>query len=489
MRDVRVADKWRHLSRAPGLTINRVLFEGIVGLGSNDLLFPRSRVHVLCGQNGVGKSTLLEAIHRAATGSINQSSSVRLAGGKIDIWVGMPEGKEVHGYARFDAEGNFVSGSDVLIQTVFIEPSNHTSTLRSRFLDDNVESLVEGHGYQPFNGETLKTVSELVGRKYSSCDVAEVDDIASSLGEIDDPWPYFKVVCGGAEYRSEHMGFGELALLGLYWHLQRISEPTLLLLEEPDAHIPPTSQRSVVALLVDRCLSTSSGALITGHSPVLIDSVPAEARILVGRVGDSFAMVANPSRAQLAPSVGVVGRGTVIVFVEDASAERIARVLLRDHLLAWERDVEFAVAGSESDIAAILSAVKRFAFKSVQIVGVFDGDVRDRLPAVLGKRNLLWGYTFLPGVEPPEAMLREIAEGSASELAAELGIEYRLIVTALASHQAADHHDWCAQVAKALGRSSGELIDALANLLSGSEKYRDQVADLRKAVAAAASLE
>src|SRR3569832_766553 len=122
VRDVRVADKWRHLSRAPGLTINRVLFEGIVGLGSNDLLFPRSRVHVLCGQNGVGKSTLLEAIHRAATGSINQSSSVRLAGGKIDIWVGMPEGKEVHGYARFDAEGHFVSGSDVLILTVFIDP-------------------------------------------------------------------------------------------------------------------------------------------------------------------------------------------------------------------------------------------------------------------------------------------------------------------------------------------------------------------------------
>jgi predicted ATPase len=62
--------------------------------------------------------------------------------------------------------------------------------------------------------------------------------------------PFFEVALGNDRYDSRTMGAGELAILFLWWSIDRASEDTLILIEEPETYLSPGSQQSFCAYLI-----------------------------------------------------------------------------------------------------------------------------------------------------------------------------------------------------------------------------------------------
>jgi hypothetical protein len=363
-----------------------------------------SRFTVVAGLNGAGKSKLLAAL------AIELGAAARLI--------------EVHGLASWLRTE--LSGRHDLPE-----------------LAEEADDLV-------VDEKVLSAVREVVRRDYDWIEwyalALEDSPFAAVVGE--DVIPYFVVQYGGVRYSMLDMGSGELAahvLLWTLWYL-RDAHDAALLLDEPDAFLPPDSREILLDRIAELSLRQQQAVVVATHSAELI--APA-----AQQDGSLLFLLREPSGVQCYSTADDVAaltreylykdpRLALVAFVEDPAAAALATELLKalDPLLFRMTALFWgAGVGGLEALARHLPRPERPP-RDLEFLLIADSDQ----PQLLGSNTpTRWPFALLPGNgSEPDELFIQAAYASPTSLAGALGKSEAGLKGLIDRIRGAEPHDW-----------------------------------------------
>jgi ABC-type cobalamin/Fe3+-siderophores transport system ATPase subunit len=295
---------------------------------------PPSNVHVLIGRNGVGKTRLLQNMALALT----------------DEDPAQQVGKFTEGDAGQLGSGRYESQFANMVSVSFSAfddfrpvriPQDRSTRLLYQYV--GLKSLDGG-----ISGPETKSPAALAqefGESVRIClNGPRMARWRRSLGLLESD-PIFKDanISALAETRADdnelvgyaHNVFSNLSsghkivLLTVTKLVETVEERSLVLLDEPEAHLhPPLLSafiRSLSALLIDR----NGVAIIATHSPVVLQEVPRDCVTVMHRSGRAVS-VERPEIETFGENVGVLTREIFGLEVTDSGFHRMLRELVDD---------------------------------------------------------------------------------------------------------------------------------------------------------------
>ncbi|MET7989223.1 AAA family ATPase [Streptomyces sp. NPDC005281] len=266
---------------------------------------PPSNIHVLIGRNGVGKTTLLANIGKAVVSPDADPDDV----GRI-VWSDDGSGSFTNvvavTFSAFDhvpEDGGAVGEDDELPQMKGwdgtkdvtgdqtppaepVEPSVSFTYVGLARVDVFGRPTRERKSYDDLSKEFSKSVQEVtatgrVGRWRASLDVLSSDplfyespihDFARSMENRTSFLP--EDDSRAREIFSRLSSGHAIVLLTITRLVETVAEQSLILLDEPEAHLHPPLLASFVRALSDLLTDRNGVALIGTHSPVVLQEVP-----------------------------------------------------------------------------------------------------------------------------------------------------------------------------------------------------------------------
>ena len=278
---------------------------------------PPTNAHVLIGRNGVGKST---CFYNMAMEFVAQRDEVaRQQSGQL------PRKRESYG------EFEFLDATSELVSCVFVSFSAFDRSPPT--VDDESRKVFHYVGLQTVDRDKsgkvttrrLKTGRELAddfldavvacragarrGRWREALGTLESDPLfreqgLAALTEDDD----VDAALARAEEIYEKLSSGhKVVLLTISKLVQYVDENTLVLIDEPEAHLHPPLLSAFVRSLSDLLISRNGVAFIATHSPVVLQEVPSECVSILSRFGQNVA-ISRPRVETFGENVGVLTR-------------------------------------------------------------------------------------------------------------------------------------------------------------------------------------
>ena len=440
--------------------LTRISFNGIPSLGEGD--FPvSSPLTVFCGPNGVGKTTILRAIWAALSPAADSEArdavkSLKLSAGTATVDI-LRRDERSQVTATF---ANGVSTVDVNsnLEVVHIDASRDTIRLQDyygRFA--NPEDIINGSGARPLTERELESINYLTKREYHEIRLYEVE-------VTDDTAPFFEVTLGPSRYDSRTMGSGEFAAFFLWWNLERAVKNSILLIEEPETFLSPGSQSAFSDHLLSVMFSKKICAVVTSHTGELIGPLPEVSIRFLRRDENVVRLVTDTPSPVLLETIGIHTRVDILAFVEDQAALSFCKLWIEAHEPFLTRRMKIIVKNGDGEIVSLLRAVDN-SYGDIRILGLFDGDMRGRVPEELAGKAL-----FLPGNLPIERTFKDLVQAHPQALQAAL--DGRDIRDTLFALQGLDHHDWFLRLSENLGFSPGQMFMLLYRLWIHLEENR-----------------
>ena len=239
---------------------------------------------------------------------------------------------------------------------------------------------------------------------------------------------------GGAAYSELHMAAGERSIFRLAQEIAQ-ARGALILIDEIEAGLHPWIQQLLMLQLQQVAIRNDLQIVVTTHSPVILDSVPGDARIFLSRDPDGTVRVQPPYRDIIQDALYGRSNDTLNVLCEDEVAEAILLAIsgevsrdlrLQGKLLRIGRDT------SAGDFPAHASAFRKFG-QLDSFIFVLDGDQRsgraaERLQKEAGERPVL----FLPGERAPELWVWDELGSRNQELSNALRVEPAALASQIA---------------------------------------------------------
>lgn len=228
----------------------------------------------------------------------------------------------------------------------------------------------------------------------------------------------------GVAYSEFHMAAGERAILRLSQQIAQLNG-ALVLVDEVEAGLHPWVQQLLMLQLQQLALRNNLQIIVTSHSPIVLDSVPANGRIFLDR-DEAGKVTVRPAYHDIVQDA-LYGRlnDSLNLLCEDDAAEGILLGVF-DHLLPKQGVKPDSVrigrdTGAEEFPAHALAFRK---FGQIQgFIFVLDGDKRDTniQDRIRESANRDVPIFYLPGSNAPEEWVWKCLTSNQS-VAIELGI-------------------------------------------------------------------
>jgi predicted ATPase len=269
---------------------------------------PPTNIHVLIGRNGVGKTYLLNLMTRAL---VEKDASTRQVGRFIS--EELSEDKELFAnlvsvsFSAFDPFEPLPTQRDK-------SASMHYSYIGLKRTNNIGGDIGTPKSHDTLTREFVKSVKKcLTGargiRWRRAMEMLESDpnfreaDVTTLTDEI-----------GDAEFKKRASSlFGPLSsghkivLLTITQLVETVEERTLILLDEPEAHLHPPLLSAFIRALSDLLVNRNGVAIIATHSPVVIQEVPKSCVWKLRRNGDE-ATAERPEAETFGENVSVLTR-------------------------------------------------------------------------------------------------------------------------------------------------------------------------------------
>ena len=432
-----VWDALRAASGHRGDTLTEVRIRKLRGIRDLSLPFAYP-VSVLAGPNGCGKSTVLFACAGAyddperssrdlAPGSLFPDFASRQPGVSSD--ARQPTTIEFHYRHRGDrvsmtwARGRswkrvYANSNGrqpkrpVYLRTLanLTNPSEVRGALRlgrKRVETEDIDAdlLIFAHRILPWRYRSLTLVS------------GPANDLL--FAEVERP--------GGTGYSEFHMSSGERSILRISKDVSRL-ENALVLIDEVDTGLHPYTQQQAMLELQRSALRRNLQIVVATHSPVVLDSVPPEARIFLDR-DESTGQVRRvpPHRDVFQKALYGSSGDRLSILCEDAVAEGVIRGVfdvLNIELGLLHGDVVIGRNTGRDEFQNHVRTLAKF-HKLSDFILVLDGDSRDleaQLQAIAERRGHAVQLLFLPGDGPPEPWLWSALRKRPDDYAARFGL-------------------------------------------------------------------
>lgn len=422
---------------------------------------------VVCGVNGVGKSTFLRMIEGVLNGSATLEGRCRpelIADGLAELDMSIA-GKAAT--VVMDSEPKPPT------EAVLLDAFDNCARVLALVGDPNFADLFEGVEPSAWTGAELSLANYVIGREYDTIDVFEIE-IPTPLdsGFAAETVAFFRVSSRGVPYDSLAMGLGELAALFALWRLWAVEPNTVVMLEEPETFLSSRSTVAFMDVLARQVDTKSVYAIVTTHSADVVARVPIENVVLLHQAlaNSDVVLRTQITRAELEHALGVFVGQSRLVVTEDKMARMFARELLSRHGV-WGQAIEVTDAGG---VAAVVSLCRTMPKSDrLRLVGVLDGDQRTTPPAA----PLNWPVVMLPGHEDPNTVLKNAACALPGGLADGLGRASEDVAAAVQTCAGVDGHDWFPDLAAALNVDENAIVRAAIHCWLSTEAGR-QAAEL-----------
>lgn len=482
MRLARSNDTWRALYKHTDRPIEQVTVTYKETPNGPDLTISLiAPISLFCGENGVGKSRALRALHQALGGELNDADFRPKIGPEVPTIVGVSatlrqvrdDGQIGEPFQVNDVTtlSKALRDTDGIPKIYWFDPTVQIPYLLHILRhDSSLSDLWEGVSPKKLSGPELGDLSALVGRTYSIIEFLEIGDYQGH-----EVVPYFRVTCNGETYGAEDMGLGELSLLFFYWMLSRIGFGSVLLLEEPETFVAPKSQRALIDLVANAAQEKGLFVAVTSHSGIIAERIPETHIDFVSRRGKEVIFLRKPPRNILVDRLALIPPRSLILLVEDEAAALFARALIEAGNSKYVSHCGVFIAGSDGEIAKVLNLVRPRDPKVVTIIGLFDGDQRDQLP-----KGVPWPTMCLPGKVPPELFAKQLLEEKDIDLERLLSKPKARILAAFGAVDGQNYHDWLVGFCASLQISMEELFRRVADglLQTHSDFVSNFVAEL-----------
>ncbi|MFT3832541.1 MAG: AAA family ATPase [Micropruina sp.] len=249
---------------------------------------PPSNIHVIIGRNGAGKSTLLGDILAAFRQRTN-------LGAKIASVVSVS-------FSAFDS-----FGTEGLRGDSSVRPARYIGLKRPRMDPDGPQDLKSDVDLAE---ELRESLQECVHgarkeRLIRAIEILENDPIFAEAGLRNMlKRPVVEVDAVADPYRRLSSGH-KIVLLTTTRLVETIEEKTLVLIDEPEAHLHPPLLSAFVRALSDLLSNRNGLAIVATHSPVVLQEVPSNCVWKVSRSGRETS-VTRPSLETFGENVGTL---------------------------------------------------------------------------------------------------------------------------------------------------------------------------------------
>jgi predicted ATPase len=272
--------------------------------------YPPTNVHVLIGRNGVGKTTLLNDMTRAIVDQAAEASEVGAFAAELDDVDGglftslvsvtfsafdpfepLPNRQDKSQGIRYAYIGLKLTGKD---KDGKPKPPKSPDALSSDFVSSVMICRQSG------KVDRWERALEMLQADPIFRD-AEVSELARSEDSTED-------VKSEARRLFRNLSSGhKIVLLTITRLVETVEEKTLVLLDEPEAHLHPPLLSAFVRALSDLLINRNGVALIATHSPVVLQEVPASCVWVVRRTGIR-AVADRPEIQTFGENVGLLTR-------------------------------------------------------------------------------------------------------------------------------------------------------------------------------------
>jgi predicted ATPase len=304
---------------------------------------PPTNVHVLVGRNGVGKSTFLHnlATHLVGRERTNERESA------ISNLVSVS-------FSAFDAFEPISTPHDRLSSLTYHYvglKKRHTKKSNpgaikslaslAREMQDSARVCFEGARRARWVRGLRLLESDQI---FASAEIADVTEAATS---VDDVLSHIATV-----FRRLSSGH-KIVLLTVTKLVETVEEKSLVLIDEPEAHLHPPLLSAFISSLTDLLKNRNGVAVVATHSPVVLQEVPRTCVWKINRIGDRTSLQR--------PRIETFGEnaGTLIdeIFGLEVTATGFHR-LLREVALEY-RDYESALSAFDGQLGAEGKAILR----------------------------------------------------------------------------------------------------------------------------------
>lgn len=278
---------------------------------------PPTNVHVLIGRNGVGKTLCLQRMARSLVEQSAHAAETGVFESKDD---GANPGLFVNlvsvTFSAFDPFGPLAQAHTVRYSYVGLKPTPSNKEdhqqLRPKTLSELTEDFVSSAGkclssaraarwrqaLETLEADPLFREADVMGLAQSDGGV----DASGAANDDDDGWER------RAKHLYERLSSGhKIVLLTLTRLVETVDERTLVLLDEPEAHLHPPLLAAFVRSLSDLLMKRNGVAIIATHSPVVLQEAPMRCVWILRRSGTEV-RADRPGIETFGENVGVLTR-------------------------------------------------------------------------------------------------------------------------------------------------------------------------------------
>lgn len=264
------------------------------------------------------------------------------------------------------------------------------------------------------------------------------------------------------------MGLGELSVHILFWVLEQYREEKnmTLLLDEPDAYLPPVGSGRLLAGLQELCRKRDWGLVVSTHSEEMIRTARENDGLLVLSRATNSAVESFRSWRD-GPDVAAHLLSTppidLVLFCEDESAAALTRALLGAGATDRGRGTAVVWKDGTGYLNTLSRQLPRYASMQIKFGVVFDGDQRGKEGRA--EHSSGWKAIFLPTDQDPDDLFKSLTH-QRTRIATRLQVKEAAVAGWLDALGGSDKHDWVNGLCTRHGNRTA-MLDALADLWVG----------------------
>lgn len=456
MRQAKFNDGWRRTQELSNYNcqLRQVSINDAKGVSDKFCLELDNGISVLCGKNGVGKSTILKSIYSCIKKNGLVNNRLNLSDINISLKNNNHEVQDIN-----NAVVNY------------LEPSVECNKI-IRFLNDsdNINDFIEGIEPSGFLGkkENIAIIGNIIGRVYSKIEFYEVE------GALDDDYtfPFIKVTLpDGVEYSCLEMGSGEYLCMYIFWFINWIEKNSILLIDEIENCISVYSQEYLMDYLVHVSSQRGIWILLSSHSETILSKVGIKNARLISNVSNVGISVVSPKHERkYFTALGIKPRKKGIFIVED----KFSYMFLKGMLNRAASDIAYdyhivSFQDGESDIEKVVKHFNPHKKINFDLLAVFDADMRDKISKLIGKQIPVVSLPSIDGLNPEQELWNVLSKG-VDNVALLLGTKPDDLLQYYEQCGSLDHHDRFMQLANYLNVSEETLFNYIFSIWYSENK-------------------
>ncbi len=271
----------------------------------------------------------------------------------------------------------------------------------------------------PMTPNLLVFAHRILRQRYRNLSVISTQNRDLLFAEVDSE--------NDTRYSEFHMSSGERAIIRMSRDISQLHN-ALILIDEVDTGLHPYTQQQVMLELQRIALRQQLQIIVASHSPVILDSVPQDARIFLERDDKTADVLMMPAyRDIFQRSLYGQSRDRISILCEDAVAEGVVRGVLdvlNTRMGLRHEDFSIGRNAGKNEFPAHVRTLGKFN-KLNSFLFVLDGDAREMESSIKSAASESGGNVqplFLPGNNSPECWIWETLRIRYEEYGTSLGM-------------------------------------------------------------------